>query len=913
MRAIRTASLILFSLLLMSFFTSAQTLTQAQMNQLKNMSAQERQRLAQQMGIDVSSLQGMGLGQSQSGVGNMKPDAQSRIYPRGTQFDEFGNPLDPHEREQQEMLEDEEDDELKLYGSQLFANAPSTFSPVADTPVPANYIIGPSDELVLQLYGKENQEYRLAVTREGTIVIPKLGPVTLAGKSFSEAKSYLAELIKRQIIGVEVSVSMGELRTMRVFVMGEAHKPGAYNVSSLSTMTHALFVSGGVTEIASLRNIQLKRGGKLVQTLDLYDLLNAGDASKDALLQSGDVVFIPAVEKTVIVDGQVRRPAIYELKHEETLSEVIKLAGGKLPEGYDRGIGVKRFTDGVQMQLTVDLTREDIRVQNGDEVRIARVAPQVTNAVTLIGAVARPGNYQWHEDLRISDLLGNRKESLLETADTSYVLILRDQDQSGELDVLQTDLAELSLPERDLLLAPNDKVLVFSRIESESMGDIKLEDLAFTDTELDEKEKEKWQQRIEEKLFWQQIGLREGDEEQGSFDNEMDLLSQQSLIELTEAERENILEYKDATYFSRKRMLTPVIAKLREQARLGQPLKLVEIVGEVKVPGVYPLAEDAKVLDLIKAAGGLTESSYGYNSEITRTVINDKGVAEITHVNFSPKSLIEGDSTTNVSLESKDRVNIFTIPSWQEDLRVTIQGEVEFPGEYTIRRGENLSDLLRRAGGLTEYGDPQAAVFTREDLKEQERKNLVRLAEELRKQIASQSLRKQSGAGSIVSYSEAKELLRDLTRVQPVGRLVIDLAAIAEGRSQRDVELEDGDVLYIPGRSQSVNVIGEVYVPTSHLYTADASFEDYITRSGGYKSLADEDRAYIIRADGSVSVPNRDGGFWFSSDASNEGIRPGDTIVVPFDSEHVDNTTLWTNATQIIYQLAVAVAAIGSL
>lgn len=843
MRAIRTASLILLSLLLISVPISAQTLSQAQMNQLKNMSAQERERLARQMGIDLSSLGDLGISQGQNGDSQSGQQRQGNIYPRGTQFDEFGNPIDPLEQEdERKKTEDDEEEELKLYGFELFANAPSTFSPVADIPVPANYIVGPGDELVVQLYGKENQEYRLEVNREGAIVLPKLGPVTVAGKSFSETKSYLAEIVKRQIIGVEVSVSMGELRTMRVFVMGEAHKPGAYNVSSLSTMTHALFVSGGVSEIASLRNIQLKRGGKLVQTLDLYDLLNAGDASNDALLQSGDVVFIPAVEKTVTVDGQVRRPAIYELKHEETLSQVIKLAGGKLAEGYERGISVKRYTNGVQMQLTVDLSREDIKVQNGDEVRIAKVAPHVTNAVTLIGAVARPGKYQWRDDLRVSDLLGDRKTSLLETADTSYILILRDENQSGDLNILQTDLTELNVEDNDLPLKPNDKVLVFSRIESETMGDIKLEDLAFTDIELDKKEKEKWEKRIEEKLFWQQIGLRGEGEEQGSFDDEMEILSRQSIIELTEAERENILEYKDATYFSRKRMLTPVIAKLREQARLGEPLKLVEIVGEVKVPGVYPLAEGAKVLDLIKAAGGLTESSYGYNSEITRTLINDEGVAEITHVNFSPKSLVEGESETNIALQSKDRVNIFTIPSWQEDLRVTIEGEVEFPGEYTIRRGENLSDLLKRAGGLTEYGDPEAAVFTREDLKEQERKNLVRLAEELRKQIASQSLRKQSGAGSIVSYDEAKNLLRDLTKVQPVGRLVIDLAAISQGQRQSDVKLEDGDALYIPGRSQSVNVIGEVYVPTSHLYSADASYEDYISRSGGYKSLADEER-----------------------------------------------------------------------
>ncbi|GAB3037554.1 SLBB domain-containing protein [Bowmanella dokdonensis] len=908
---------ILSLLVMVSFGSAAQTanLSQEQIQRFKNMSPQQRQMLANQLGIDLSSLEQMG----QSGLSGMNRDnglnTQQQIYPRGTQFDEFGNPLTPEEQRAREEQEKEEEDELKPYGYELFANAPSTFTPTSNIPVPANYIVGPGDQLLVQLYGKENQEYQLEVSRDGSVVVPKLGPITVAGKSFSELKSYMADVIKRQIIGVEVSVTMGELRTMRVFVMGEAYKPGAYNVSSLSTITHALFVSGGVTEIASLRNIQLKRAGELVQTLDLYDLLNNGDASKDALLQPGDVVFIPAVNKTVTVDGLVRRPAIYELKHEESLSQVIELAGGKLPRGYAGAVSVKRYQAGVQVQLTVDLSSEDIKVQAGDEIEIAQVVPRIANSVSLIGAVARPGNYQWYEGQRVSSLLGDTRKSLLETADLNYLLILREQNENGDLNVLQTDLTLLGEdPQADLLLKPNDKILVFSRIESEAISDIRLDDLAFTNEQLKENEKEKWEKRIEEKLFWKQLGLEESPAQSSSFDDEeIQLLASQTLIELTEEEKEKILELKDTTYYSRKRMLTPVIAKLREQAKLGEPLQLVEVVGEVKVPGVYPLPQNATVLKLMKAAGGLTESSYGLKSEITRTIINDKGVAEVTHLNFSPADVLANDQDDNIALKSKDRVNIFTIPSWQEDLRVTVKGEVEFPGEYTIRRGETLSDLLERVGGLTNYSEPAAAIFTRESLKERERENLVRLAEELRKQIASESLRRQTGAGAVVSYDQAKNLLRDLTKVEPVGRLVIDLQAVINGQKTSDVTLEDGDALYIPGKTQSVNVIGEVYVPTSHLYTAGLDYEQYILRSGGFKELAADDKTYIIHADGSVSVPGRDSGFWFSSGTQETGIKPGDTIVVPFNSDYVDNMTLWTNATQIIYQLAVSIAAISSL
>jgi polysaccharide export outer membrane protein len=888
-----------------SFNAVAQTAQQIE--QFKRLPKAQQETLARQMGVDLSQMSG--LSGSSSSLKNAEQQ-KNQVYPRGTMFDEFGNPINSQDNiEEQQTIEEEK--ELKLYGKDLFANAPSTFSPNSDVPVPANYIIGPGDELVLQLYGNENEEYRLKVGRDGNIVVPKLGPISIATKSFSEAKVYLTEQIKNQIIGVEVSLTMGDLRSMRVFVMGEAYKPGSYNVSSLSTITHALFVSGGVSDIASLRNIQLKRAGKLVETLDLYELLNSGDTRKDILLQPGDAVFIPPVENTVTIDGQVRRPAIYELKGGESLSDVVKLAGGALANGYEQAISIKRFIDGKQIQLTVDQNTQNLLVLNGDHIVIPEVSSFVSDSISIIGAVARPGKYQWHKDLQINSLIGDPQRDLLETADLTYVLILRENEKLLDLDVLQVDLTQLDASQ-NILLQRNDKILVFSKIETEVLGDIQLDDLAYTAKELEQREIDRWQARIEDKLFWQSVGLELTEENRGRFDEEQLDIQNQSIIELSEAEREKVLEFKDSTYFSRKRMLSPVIAKLREQARYGKPLKLIEVAGEVKVPGIYPLSKNASVTEIIKAAGGLTEASYSKKSEITRTMINSDGSAEVTHIEFKPFEVLSSN-VNKLYLQSKDRVNIFSVPSWQEELKVVVKGEVEFPGEYTIRRGETLEDLVKRVGGLTEFGDPDSVVFTRETLKEQERENLRRLGEELRKQIASQSLRRQSGAGSIVSYDEARKLLRDLTTTEAVGRLVIDLNKVIQGNETNNVILEDGDVLYVQVRSQSVNVIGEVYVPTSHLHTVNQSYESYITKSGGYRSLADTKRTYIIRANGSVSIPSSNDGFWFTNEQENTGIMPGDTIVVPFNSDKIENMTLWTNATQILYQLAISVAAIGSL
>ena len=206
---------------------------------------------------------------------------------------------------------------LKAFGYDLFARrAPSTFAPSTNVPVPADYVIGPGDELNVQLYGNQNRSLKLTVARDGHVNLPDLGPINVAGERFTSAKSDIESRVERQMIGVHASVSMGDTRSIRVFVLGEARRPGSYTISGLGTITSALYVAGGVKRIGSLRNVQLKRQGALVRRLDLYDLLIRGDSKDDAKLVQGDVIFIPPVGATVSIDGEVRRPAIYEIRNE---------------------------------------------------------------------------------------------------------------------------------------------------------------------------------------------------------------------------------------------------------------------------------------------------------------------------------------------------------------------------------------------------------------------------------------------------------------------------------------------------------------------------------------------------------------------------------------------------------------------
>lgn len=353
------------------------------------------------------------------------------------------------------------------FGYDLFEGVPTSFAPATDIPVPVEYIVGPGDNIKIHLFGKENQEYSLIVSRQGSISVPALGPVSVAGLKFEAMEKKLKDQISRQKIGVKASITMGELRSIRIFVLGDASTPGSYTVSSLSTMTNALFLSGGIKEIGSLRNIQLKRRGKVVNTLDLYDLLIRGDTSDDARLEPGDVIFIPPIGKTVAVAGEVRRPAIYELKKEKRVEELVKLAGGLLPTAYPQASQLEHIKPGGGRALVdVDLTTSAGKrapISNGDLLRVYSVLERVDDVVLLTGHVERPGAYQWRKGMKVIDLLSST-DMLLPQADLDYILVKRMLEPDGEVELHSFRLQQvLKTPacRKNILLQPKDEIIVF--------------------------------------------------------------------------------------------------------------------------------------------------------------------------------------------------------------------------------------------------------------------------------------------------------------------------------------------------------------------------------------------------------------------------------------------------------------------
>ena len=726
---------------------------------------------------------------------------------------------------------------LERFGYDLFAGVPTTFAPATDIPMDADYIVGPGDTVQIQLFGKEPAQYDLVITREGILQFPGIGPVSVAGLTFHEMKQVLKARIEEQMIGEKANITMGRLRSIRVFILGDVNQPGSYTVSALSTMTNALFVSGGIKPIGSLRNIQLKRRGKLVARMDLYDLLLRGDTSGDVRLQPGDVIFVPPAGSSVGMAGEVRRPAIYELRKESSVEQMLSLAGGLLPTAYPQASQIERISKrGERTLIDVDISQKAglrARVQGGDVLRVYSILEKMEDIVLLSGHVQRPGGYQWRPGMRVNDLIPSIENDLLPRPDLDYALVRRE-------------------------LKPDQRLKIFSVQPGKALKD-----------------------------------------PASKYNVELESRDELILFGFSE-DRTEIVE--------------PLIEDLQAQATFQQPAQVVSVVGLVRQPGDYPLEARMKISDLIRAGGGLGEEAYALGAELTRYEVVDGSYREVDHVSVDLAQILKGVQVEDLALRPFDDLHIKRLPEWVAAATVEIKGEVRFPGVYPISRGEQLSKLIERAGGVTDMAFTEGALFLRDDLREREKERLAELSQRLEADLAALSLKlAQEEGGKAQSLSIVRELGEQLRGVEPTGRLVIDLPRLITDtsggrRSQYDVTLADGDRLYIPPITQEVMVTGEVFYPTSHLYKRGLDRHQYVKMSGGTTRKADDTNIYVVRADGSVVTETP----WIRVGRADD-IKPGDTIIVPLDVDRVRPIALWTSVSQIIFQLGLAAAAANAV
>lgn len=866
--------------------------------------------------------------------------------------DQQNAPINLEETQQDQVLHSD----LEQFGYDIFDRVPSTFAPVAGIPVPVDYRIGPGDNIIVQLFGKLNVEYKLVVTRDGNILVPEYGPVKVAGLTFDEAQRLITEGFERRVIGAKAVVAMGQLRTLQIRIAGDVVQPGAYTVGGLTTTIDALLASGGIRRTGSLRNIQLIRGGKSIQRLDLYNLLLRGHSDQDLYLAHNDTIFVPPIGSIVYVGGEVQRPAIYELNGENTVGELIGMAGGLLPTASLEHSHIERI-QAAGTRTLIDFSKQGARpdksavlgsaVRNGDLLRILPLEDELEDVVLLSGHVKRPGGYQFRKGMRVSDILPS-VDMLLPGADVDFMLIKREQPTTLRTEVIYVDLIDaLSSPRKskDIALQSRDQLVVFdlARSREQALADIIRElDVQTTDYRPARVIEARGAVRYNGRLPLQEGaqlldvialagGLQPGADlfygviaRTGYPSRDIEIVSFNIAAAMTDPNSAANLAIApgDRLYFFQERgnrsdLLEQELDRLREQASYGADERLVSVMGEVLRPGTYPLATGMRASDLLCAARGLTRKAYGLGAELSRVQRSLDADNTVEHTILDSASLLTlcdigrqsaagktidiasqqprpnyYDDYANPVLKPMDQLVFAEKSGWVERASVTLSGEVVRPGVYAIDRDETLCQVMLRAGGATEDAYIFGAQFTRRSVREMQQETLDELHDQLDDLMIelslSQGFQKDSKSPSeFGSKQDYMKTIRQLERAQATGRMVVNLSQLKKCGNKYDVTLEDGDTLMVPDTPNYVQVAGQVYVPTSHMYNDDRKIADYVDLSGGPTLLGRLDNTYVIQANGEVL---NYAGSRNSSKIARESVMPGGRIYVPLDVDRMNDT-----------------------
>ena len=765
----------------------------------------------------------------------------------------------------QQMVEATTGEKLEIYGVSLFRRVPTTFSPVQNIPVGPAYVLGPGDELVIQLSGQINRQMRVTVDRSGEIQIPELGAVHVAGVTYGDLPGFLNKQIGRIYRNFTLNVSMGALRTIQVFVVGQARRPGSFAVSSLSTLLNALFASGGPLATGSLRDIQVKRNGQTVDHFDLYDLLLRGDKSRDIALVTGDVIFIPYAGPQAAVVGSVNHPAIYELKGKTTVEQALAYAGGENSLASGADVLLERVYEHANRNVeNVSAEQSETEMmQGGDILSVRAVVDRFRNAVTLRGNVANPGRYSWKPGMRVSDLIPNR-ESLV-TRD-----YWRKRNQMGQFVLDQTEEPAETREQRVL--------------QNEILRQQQLEELRQAGPP-------------------QTPGQVSGAQTQNGQGNENQPLA-------------------TAPHYDEQGR--PIVNEGAGAGRQNEGSLQLGVRGSEQ-PGNAGGSSSGGGNSVAAALTGGGGRFQPRNDVLLSAPDIDWGYAVIERqddktltTSLIPfnlgKIVLDGDASQDVQLLPGDVVTIFSkadirVPSEQQTRYVRLEGEVEQAGVYSVQPGETLRSLLHRAGGFTPNAYLYASEFTRESTRRLQQQRLNDYADQLESQLTLASVSNQAvngldQAAQLAAQQAIRTTVQRLRQIRPIGRIVLSLKPNDTGiDTVPDIALEDGDRFIVPRVPSNVTVEGQVYSANAFIYLPEKRAGVYLHEAGGPDRQADHKRMFILRADGSVVSQQ-------FTDVKKAMVYPGDTIVVP--QALPKNTLLRTlSIAQIVGNLALSAASIA--
>ena len=772
------------------------------------------------------------------------------------------------------------------FGMGIFSNGAGQSGQLPmDLPVGPDYVVGPGDGLAIDLWGGVSQRLYRIVDREGRLTLPEAGPVLVSGRTLAEVQQAVQQILRTQFRDVSADVSLSRLRTIRVYVVGDVERPGAYELSSLSTPLNALFEAGGPTSRGSLRLLKHYRGKQLVQDVDVYDLLLHGVKSDISRLENGDTVLVPPLGPEVTVEGMTRRPAVYEIRSEKTLAEALELAGGILPSAALRHIEVQRLVaHEKRTMLSVDVPDgadseavrkqlESFAIQDGDDINIFPIAPYNQDAIYLQGHVLRPGRYSYQAGMKLTDLVSSYKDLLPEPAE-NYGEIIRLNPPDYHPSVIGFALAAaFSNPSAAPALEPLDTVRIFSRYEFQNPPIVSVGGAV---------------RKPGTYLTPGQIRLSDAVHLAGGLapdalttDAQVFRYSPDSTLKIMSVNLKDALDgnpLQNILLEPRDRIL------IQRNPEVEQPAS-VYVEGEVGEPGRYPLTTNMTVADLIRIGGGLKRSADSQAGDLM--VYGWTNDARLTgkHEAIDIAAALSGDPKANAPLHNGDVLTIRQLPGWNDlGASVTVKGEVKHAGSYGIRPGERLSSILERAGGFEPSAYPYGAILQRVLVRELEAKQRDEMV--LRVKDAESNLellpdtdpkQKRAKEAALAQYQTT---LTQLNANPPTGRVNIRISSNLKGwkNTPADIEVRAGDTLTIPKRPDYVMVTGQVFNPTAVSFRAGKNAKWYLSQSGGPATLADKKSIFVIRADGSVVSETRS--LW-GGESLSATLQPGDTVVVP--------------------------------
>lgn len=695
-------------------------------------------------------------------------DRTHRTVKQNNSNEEFGLQHSTFENEDDSIDNGTENIVEEVFGRDIFRNKRLNFAPSENLATPRNYKLGPGDEVIIDIFGANQTTLRSVISPEGSINVDILGPVYLNGMSIEDANVYLKKKlasiyagIKRDGESSDIRLSLGQIRSIQINVMGDVTYPGTYNLSSFSTVFHALYSAGGIKEPGSLRNILVNRNGRNIATVDVYDFLMNGNRSGDIRLEEGDVILVPSYKTLVKVNGKVKRPMFFELKEGESLANLIEYAGGFAQGAYTSNITVVRQTGKEYEVCTVnEMDRKIFQMRNGDDVEVGELVSRFKNKISIKGAVYRSGIYQLDGETNTIKALINKAEGLMPDAFTNRGILNRERDDRS-LEMLSVDIEGIlkgTVP--DVALRNNDELYIPSKYDLSDAGTL-------------------------------------------------------------------------------------------------------TISGEVADPCTIVYAENMTLEDLIIRAGGLLESASLARVDVIRRVKNANATVAAEEISkmfsFSVKDnyVIEGEN--GFKLQPYDEVIVRRSPSYSNSRYVNITGEINFPGKYPLtKREERLTNLLEKAGGVTDYAYLKGARLVRKVNKEE----LARMKSALQS-----------------SMSRTDSILVDTLDAKTTYYVAINLdKAINNPGSVYDVVLREGDELTLPVYPSTVRVDGSVLSPNEVTYEPGKSVNYYIEQAGGYSDNAKKRKKYMIAMNGHIYKAN-----------GRTKVEPGAEIIVPQKGERKSN------------------------